>query len=117
MREKIADSKQLSIAAPEPEEMLEELPASNTASSSEVVVATEVQLCPGYAASSVSWSPVGLQIEEVEGARLVYKEQVVTESVPQALQLKPSLHQYEISWCSYRCGIYLLVVLLASRLT
>ena len=81
MRDKIAASEQLSITAPEPEEILEELPATTTASSSEVAVTTEVQLCPGYAASSVNWSPVGIQIEEVEGARLVYKEQVVTESV------------------------------------
>jgi len=81
MREKIADSEQLSITAPEPEEILEELPATTTASSSEVALEAELQLCPGYAASRVSWSPVGIQIEEVEGARLVYKEQVVTESV------------------------------------
>jgi len=72
MQEKIAASRQLSIAAPEPVEVMEEVTAS-TSSSTSAVLARGPQLCPGYAATNVNWSPTGIKIEEAEGARLVYK--------------------------------------------
>lgn len=72
MRDKIAASGQLSIIAPGPIEASEEL--ADTASSTPASELTdEVQLCPGYAVSNVAWSPIGVQIEEAEGIRLVYR--------------------------------------------
>jgi hypothetical protein len=72
MRKKIAASSQLSITAPNPVEMTQEATTSTSTAASQELV-SGLQLCPGYTASNVNWSPVGAQIEEAEGARLVYK--------------------------------------------
>jgi hypothetical protein len=72
MRDKIAASGQLSITAPKPVEELAEATASTSPDAPKQRV-TGLQLCPGYAVANVNWSPVGIQIEEAEGARLVYK--------------------------------------------
>jgi len=72
MRDKIAASSQLSITAPEPTAVIEDILAS-TSSTTDDAVAPGPQLCPGYAPTFVNWSPVGIEIEEAEGARLVFK--------------------------------------------
>lgn len=72
MQEQIAASSELSITAPVPVEVLAEVTAS-TASATPAVRAEGVQLCPGYTERVRDWSPIGIEITEVEGARLVYK--------------------------------------------
>jgi len=72
MRDKIAASRQLSITAPEPVEVITEATTS-ASTTAPAELASGLQLCPGYAVLNVNWSPVGIQIEEAEGARLVYK--------------------------------------------
>lgn len=76
MRKKIAATKNIFAAATaQPEEIIEPEPAT----SSEVVpVVKGEKRCATYQASNVSWSSVGVKIEEVEGARLVYREGVPT---------------------------------------
>jgi hypothetical protein len=72
MREKIAASAQLSIASAEPEEIIQETNATTT---DEVVgeVVAELSLCAYYAPFSGFWSAANLEIEEAEGARVVYR--------------------------------------------
>jgi len=85
MHDKIAASSQLSITAPESVEVVEKVTASTSTSTSTSTPEEMVrgpQLCPGYAAAYTNWSPTGIKIEEVEGARLVYK--MVEESAPVA---------------------------------
>jgi|AntRauTorcE11897_2_1112592.scaffolds.fasta_scaffold15066_2 hypothetical protein len=72
MQEKIAASSELSITAPEPVEVIEEV-ITSTSSSTPDVLAQGVQLCPAYTELTRAWSPVGVEIAEVEGARLVYR--------------------------------------------
>jgi len=82
MRDKIAASSQLSITAPEPVEMIAEVTAS-TSTTTPGELARGPQLCPGYAAAYVNWSPAGIKIEEAEGARLVYKTREASAPTPQ----------------------------------
>jgi len=81
MKDKIAASKELSITAPDPVEVIEEVQAT-TSSSTAPELADELQLCPTYAASNISWSPTDVQIQEAEGVRLVYRSQQ-TPAVPE----------------------------------
>lgn len=83
MKEQIAASSELSITAPEPVEVLAEVTASTTPAASDVR-AGGVQLCPDYTERVRDWSPVGVEITEVEGARLVYK--ITTVATPPVAQ-------------------------------
>ena len=70
LREKIADGKNLFFA---------EDPVEEEEVISEVVIVEETenqgeQRCANYTASYVPWVSSGIKIEEVEGARLVYKD-------------------------------------------
>ena len=82
MREKIAASSQLSITAPEPMEVVDEVLSGEENQLVEGDVAA-VQLCPGYTTLAKRWSPVDVMIEEVEGARLVYRSLAPAPVVPQ----------------------------------
>lgn len=77
MREKIAASGQLTLTAPEPvEEIVDVTEEATTVTESEDTQAGSLQQCPGYVPTTVAWSPAGIEIEEVEGARLIYRQQV-----------------------------------------
>ncbi len=70
MRDKIALSSELSISSPEPEPLFTEVVPTTTETA---LVDNTLQQCPSYQSYTGSWSPFGVQIEEVEGARLVYR--------------------------------------------
>ena len=72
MREKIAASPNLSISNLPPETPAEETQEAESQLLDETD--KELQLCGDYRVASRNWSPFGIQIEEVEGARIVYKE-------------------------------------------
>lgn len=70
MRQKIAESTELVLSSPEPElAVTEEAEPEQEGSSISTVL-----LCSDYAPFSGYWSATGVQIEEVEGARVVYRE-------------------------------------------
>lgn len=83
MRDKIALSSDLSISSPEPEPLFTEVNPTTTES---VFAENTLQQCPSYQTYNGMWSPFGVQIEEVEGARLVYRvserEVISTSSTP-----------------------------------
>ena len=81
LKDKIAASSELSIAAAPPVEILEEAPVTNSTSSAEVL-AQGPQLCPGYFQATPNWSPLDVQIAEAEGVRLVYREREVVVPTP-----------------------------------
>lgn len=72
MRDKIAASSQLTITEPKPVQVIEEVSSSTATSTLEESV-RGLQVCQEYAPAGIQWSPAGIQIEEVEGARLVYR--------------------------------------------
>lgn len=75
MRAKIAASSELSMTAPqEPEVVIDETASSTDADGEVVLVAGSLQLCADYQVSTRAWSPRSVTVEEVEGARLVYRE-------------------------------------------
>jgi len=80
MRDKIAASGQLSITAPEPVDVIEEVLASTSPVEVEQFE-NRLQLCPGFGAANVNWSPIGVQLEEAEGARLVFRMSAESELV------------------------------------
>ena len=91
MRKKIAAKKNLfaAVTASEPEEVSE----PETETPGEVVEGerTGEQRCASYQTSGITWSSTGVKIEEVEGARLVYKDgaptMVGSTSVPTRVML------------------------------
>ncbi len=76
MRQKIAAGGEIVLSAPQDD------PIPEPESPEDVVVETEdsavVQKCSSYSAYSGNWSPHGVQIDEVEGAHIVYR---VSQSV------------------------------------
>jgi len=82
MREKIAQSSQLSISNPEPEASM---PDEAATSSEDLTESNKTLLtCADYRPYAAQWSPAGIIIEEVEGARLVYRT-VPATSLPEAM--------------------------------
>jgi hypothetical protein len=72
MRDKIAASSELSITSPIPEEVSQEIQATTT-NEEGVGTASELSLCANYAPFLGFWSAADLEIEEAEGARVVYR--------------------------------------------
>ena len=96
MRAKIAASEQLSITNEPPQFETE----AEATSSEQVVVESEktLQLCGNYRAAGLAWSPAGIEIEEVEGARIVYREgerNTVPNSNASSSQSQPMVESYQ----------------------
>lgn len=81
MRQKIAESGELSFSSPEADleadsEVLEETLVLEVEENS-----TEVKLCPGYIIYSGLWPASVVKVEVVEGARVVYQEVALDSSL------------------------------------
>lgn len=82
MREKIAADAELALTndipditeSPEPD-------PTDTVEPADVVMIQEELRCPDYAAYSGAWSPAGLEMEMVEGSRLIFRSEMRTVQV------------------------------------
>jgi hypothetical protein len=74
MRKKIASSETVILSAAEPEPELESLGTTTEPNERSL----GVQLCSNYSPYMSTWNSQGLQIELVEGARIVYQEVLVS---------------------------------------
>lgn len=71
LREKIQSDTNLSLyEQPEPEEQ----PVEEVLTSEDALNLTQEIQCSGYTNTTPVWSPTGLKVEEIEGLRLVYRE-------------------------------------------